>query len=435
MKKRYVVKPLDHGYSFESAGLNQSARAAQWPSHNVMVSDNRIERRWDHTMHRTMSSGDVIQTIPVYSQYDGTQLVFALNGTDLCRVRTGTGETYQFITDTYTTGTIVSITGTTVEGDSTSWGNSGLQKGDKFITNGDHTSANKEGPLGADPTWATIDSITDNTHLKLKENYGGAATSGGYKARKVYTCPDGERWQSAVVNGYFCFVNGDVRGQYWKPSNTYATDLYNGTTYAYQARYCLGFANRLWTADLYDSSTAARNPWLVMFSKSGDPTDWTDSTAGYYTFYDSSEPITGMGIVDGQLVVYKKTQYHIGTLTGTSTDPVSFRGHFVGPGLYAPYSLVAFGGTNAWCGVDDFYIMNGNVATSIGAQIRKKFFDIVSDDDLAKVVGVNNFRFNEILWLANTPSGQIVLHWNYKNNAWYTSTFTPDLSGFGGFGS
>jgi len=238
-----------------------------------------------------------------------------------------------------------------------------------------------------------------------------------------------------VVNGYFCFVNGDVRGQYWEPANTYATDLYNGTTYAYQARYCLGFANRLWTADLYDSTTAARNPWLVRFSKSGDPTDWTDSTAGYYTFYDSSEPITGMGIVDGQLVVYKKTQYHIGTLTGTSTDPVSFRGHFVGPGLYAPYSLVAFGGTNAWCGVDDFYIMNGNVAQSIGAQIRKKFFDIVSDDDLTKVVGVNNFRFNEILWLANTTSGQIVLHWNYKNNAWYTSTFTSDLSGFGGFGS
>ena len=162
MDRVYRVKPLAQALDMSQAPINSSAISGQWPCVNVRVDSNRIVKRWDHETFRTMSSGDVIQAVPVYSQYDGSQIAFALTETDLCRVRTGTSETYSFATDTYTTGTIVSIVGTTVTGNATAWNSSGLAAGDKFITDTDH-AANVE----PDTNWATISSITDDTHLEL----------------------------------------------------------------------------------------------------------------------------------------------------------------------------------------------------------------------------------------------------------------------------
>ena len=430
MKKIYRVKPLASVLNLENAPINSSAIAGQWPCSNVRVSSNRVERRWDHETFRTFDDEEVIQTIPVYSQYDGTQIIFALTDTDLCRIRTGSSETYSYVTDTYTTGLISSVSGAVITGDAdVNWDTDfpDLQPGDKFIINADHT-ANGE----PDSAWGTILTVDSDTQITLTANYAGSATSGAYKIRKVHTTPSGERWCWGVLNGKFCFSNGNVYAQYWDPSLTYATTI--DTTYVYQARYCTAFANRLWWADLYDSSTAARNPWLLRGSKFRDPTDYTDSTAVDYTFYDSSEPITGVGVVDGQMVVYKKTSYNIGTATGESTDPVRFSSAFVGPGLFAPYSLVPVMSTNVWVGVDDFYIMNGNIATSIGGPIRKKFFSLIDDDDLEAVFGVNNYRSHEVLWCANTSEGQYVFSWNYKDNSWSADNFDSDLTGFGGFG-
>ena len=61
----------------------------------------------------------------------------------------------------------------------------------------------------------------------------------------------------------------------------------------------------------------------------------------------------------------------------------------------------------AWLGLNDFYFMNGKEAESIGGPIRKKFFELVSDDELESVYGVSNPRFHEVLWVANTADGTI----------------------------
>jgi hypothetical protein len=78
--------------------------------------------------------------------------------------------------------------------------------------------------------------------------------------------------------------------------------------------------------------------------------------------------------------------------------------------------------------------MNGTTAVAIGGPIRRKFFSLVADDDLEKVFGINNYRYNEILWVAQTSEGQKVFSWNYKENSWSVYEFTGSLSGLGGFG-
>ena len=156
-------------------------------------------------------------------------------------------------------------------------------------------------------------------------------------------------------------------------------------------------------------------------------------TAANYKFTESDDPITGMGVVGNSLVVYKRAGYHVGYMTTTSSDPLAFPTNKRGIGLYAPYSLVHVGGINAWLGADDFYMMSGDEAVPIGGPIRKKFFEIVEDDDIENVFGLNSIKYDEVCWVAQTESGQEVFVWNYKENQWGSFSFSTDLSGMGGF--
>jgi hypothetical protein len=86
-------------------------------------------------------------------------------------------------------------------------------------------------------------------------------------------------------------------------------------------------------------------------------------------------------------------------------------------------------------GLNDFYYLNGDTAESIGGPIRKKFFDLVADDELETVFGFNNARFNEVLWVANTSAGQYVFSFNWKEQAWSTYQFSNTVTGLGGWGA
>lgn len=432
MRKQLRVKPLAYLLDLSQAPLNVSPFAAQWPSLNVMVSSNRVERRWDHEVFRTFDDVDTIQAVPVFRSNLGTEYVLALTETDLVKLMGGTDETYQYLTSTYVTGEVASVSGAVITGDAdANWTTDSpdLNAGDKFIINADHSAA-----IEPDADWGIISSVDNDTQITLTDNYAGSATSGAYKIRRVYSVPAGERWQYASVAGKFCFVNGNTNGQYWDGSSTYATTLETVPTYTKQVRYCVCFANRLVTADLYDADLTARNPWLLRWSKEGDPTDWTDSTAGFNEFMDTEEPITGLGVSGSSIIVFKKTSYHIGNRTGQANSPLEFPRNKKGIGLYAPHSLVHVGGTLAWMGLNDFYFLNGETAESIGGPIRKKFFDLVADDELVSVFGINNLRYNEVLWVANTSVGQYVFAYNWKEKSWGPYKFSANLTGLGSAG-
>lgn len=433
MRKIYTVNPISTGLALDSPPYDAPSGALQWASQNVRQNMNRIERRWDTTTFRTFDSGDIIYGSPLFKKTDGTYTLLTLTGTDLCNIRLGSGETYSYLTDTYKTGTISSISGDTVNGSGTGWSTSGLNAGDKFVLT-DDLSAKAE----PQSNWATIESIDSDTKITLTSSYAGTHTSGTYRGRKIYSVPGGERWQYASVNGKFCFTNGNVNVQYWdgtdpESGGNFATDA--NSTKAVQARYCVSYVNRLCLADIYDDDISARNMWILRTSKQSDPTNYTDSTAVDYYFAETQEPITGVGIAGGQIVVFKKTMFYVGYPTGTATDPLTFPKPMPGIGLFAPYSLVNFMGTCAFMGADDFYMLNGDSAVSIGSQIRHKFFSIISTDQAVRVFGLNAPKYNEILWVADTSEGQITLAYNWKSSAWFMyNGFPKNLTGLGGYG-
>jgi len=439
MRKQFRLRPLAHIYDLSQAPLNSNPLAGQWPCLNVMVSSNRITRRWDHEISRTFDDTETISEIPTFRTYDGTQYILALTGGDAAKVTGSTAsDTYEYITKAYTTGHITNITADTpsvVTGSGTNWLTSGLAAGDKFIVDGDFTTTAAMEPCA---NWATIASIGSDTALTLTGHYAGthgSLATVDYRTRMIYGnvdgTPGGNRWQYASVAGKFCFGNGYDQMQVWTGTG-YSTDL--NTTYCNQVRYCVPYANRLVTADSYDTDLAKRNPWRLRWSKEGDPTNWTDDTSGFNDFIDTEEPIMGLGVAGENLIVFKNTSYYLGLRTGQATSAIGFPSQKKGIGLYAPYSIVHAAGSVAWMGIDDFYFFNGSEAEPVGDPIRKKFFDLVSDDEAKAVFGINNIRYNEVLWVANTSSGQYIFAYDWKEKVWSTSKFSSNLTALGGAG-
>jgi hypothetical protein len=259
----------------------------------------------------------------------------------------------------------------------------------------------------------------------LVDAYIGATSSGNYTIRKQYAVPDGERWSWAAVNDNIYFGNGGDYVQVYTGSGM-CTQL--DTTNAVQARYLIEYANRLVLADY----GATREATSVKWSKEGDPSDWTDDTAGSNTFLQSDEYITGLGKVGGSLVVYQRDSLIFGQRTGVSTVPISFGRTKRGIGCIAPYSIVEVRGTNVFFGRDDVYIIDGESPYSVGDKIRDKLFSVATPPELEKAFGYNNTLQSEVRWfVTDTSDNRLCFVWNYKLNEWYYFNYAHAFSSGG----
>jgi len=406
--RKYIIRPLDKGLDYAYATLHSPVGAMLYPAKNIKIDQHSVKKRWGYgTTHRTLTSGSSVLNIIYFKQKGATptEHTVYLTGEDACQKKTGTDETFKYITETYTTGTISSITDTAVVGSGTSWGDgsTNIVAGDFFIMDDDH-SANKE----VDANWVSVASVTDDTNLTLSSAYTKNGTT--YKIRKVYTTPSNEYWSSAIVNNTLCFSNGNTNVQKWTGSGT-AADLETGAAIATKARYLTEYANRLIMAD-YGST---RDPYSIAWSKNLDPTNWTHASAGSLQLLDSPDYITGLGKVGAYLVIFKEESYHMAHRTGIYTEPINVPIHKKGIGAH-PWSIVPFQGNVAWLGRKNFYMMSGTWAEEIGDEIKDFFFDDVTQANAEKVYGFLNLMEDEIIWLATTTTyGQLGFVWRYRN--------------------
>ena len=427
-KLTYVISPLEHGMASEFPSLHIPGT---WSPDmlNTKVEQHSLKKRWGYVEDRNLGSGVQVYNIAIYQKSDGTRCTIFLTNTDAAKREPASGKTFSYITDTYTTpGTISDITADVVTGSSTTWSDDAILAGDKFILDDDHTS--DEEP---DTHWATVESVDTNTQITLTASYTGTTgpfdPAKSYKIRRQYSVPANERWAYAVVDDQFCFTNGNTKVKTWSGAN-YATSL--SATYADSARYCMEYANRLFIADSINESTAARDPYMIRWSKEGDPTNFTDSTAGTAWLIDTEDYISGLGKAGPNLYVYKQDAICIFNRTGSATAPITQTGQRRGIGCIAPYSIVEVLGTNVFLGRDDFYIMDGDMPTSIGMDsMRYKIFDIVDETEIQHVWGFANVLEKEVLWIANTTNGKYAFVWSYQTKEWVIYGYGHDIVGAG----
>lgn len=450
MGKKYIIR-LDKGLDYTSPALYAPPGSMLYPSKNVRIDQNSAKKRWGyHTAHRSMGAGIDVQHIVDYQLKTGTaatrHTLYLTRDTltapsaivgDLCVKKTGSNETFKYITEmgdyntkieeiTDATNSVVTAEGTVT------FQTDGIEAGDVFILDTeDLADANKE----VDTSWMVIKSVDSQTQLTLNGNYETNGTSGVFTPdanaliRKTFKCPANERYAWAIVGDKFCFTSGGDDVKYWDGgAATYAVDLETALTVARNARYCIEFANRLIIADY----GATRDPLGLAWSKEGDPTDWTASSAGAVAFLQSADFITGLGKIGTSLFVYKKDSYHVGNRTYVSTAPLEFPVHKLGLGLTAPYSLIEVMGTNAFLGRDNFYEIVGIFAQPIGNEIRQFFFSEVTQANAEKVWGFVNELEHEIHWVAtSTTYGQLDFVYNWIERKWYIHDFHDTLTGFG----
>ncbi len=426
----YRIRPVEHAMSTATPSLFTPPGFSPWVL-NGRIAQASFKKRPGYSLDRTI--GRPVYAVVLYQLLSGTRYTLYLTDTDICKKETATGKTFSYLTETYTTGTSVALDGTKliVTGTGTSWYAAGVAAGDYFIIDGDHTS-DAEGPT---TPWASIKSVNvSGTEIILNAAYAGTQTTGTHKIRKVYAVPANERWSWALVNNKLCFTCGTTDVLYWGGTGK-ATSL--DSTNAKEARYALEYANRLFIADTDAGST--RRPLTIKWSKEGDPTNWTDTTSGAADLLETDDYITGLGKVQGQLVVYKKENIFFYKRSGYATAPISrtYDNFIRGIGCIAPYSIVEFMGTNAFLGRDDFYIISGTNAIPVGmtdkpkSVIREKFFEIVSDVDAEKVWGFAHPTDSVVHWIANTSEGKLDFVWDWKHNEWTVDSYADNVSGFG----
>jgi len=426
-KKTFIIRPLEHLYDLSYSAANQDLQFAAFPSMNVILNQKAVRRRPGYTLDRTLTPYENPQVLTYYKIRAGTEFTLILTDQNLIKRETAAGKTYTYLTPIYTTGTIASLNPakTVVTGSTTDWDNATGRPavGDYFAIDADLTLDEE---LNA--AWTEIKSVDSDTQITLDSAYAGTATSGAYRIRKVYSVPTDERWSYAIVGDKFCFTNGNENVQYWDGAAATATDL--DSTNAVKARYALNYANRLFLADCYVSGT--REPWTVKWSKEGDPTNWTDSTAGEADFIGTESFIMGLGKSLNNIVIYKRDSLIFGYRTGTATAPVTFPQERLGIGCIAPHSIVQAYSTNFFLGNDDFYMLNGDVPESVGKPIRDKFFAIVPSGEREKVWGHFSEQYRFIMWFADTlTDGQLAFVYNYQDKELMTFKFYDRITGIG----
>jgi len=419
MYERYFIRPLKDGLVQDIPSLYSNPTELEWPAKNFRIDQNSVKKRQGYLEDRDLGSGVNIQAIALFQESDTTRHTIYLTDTNACK-RESSG-TWSYITQEYTTGAITGITNAVVTGDAdVNWATGSInpEVGDYFIMDTDHATPASE----PDTDWAEIKTVDSDTQITLLNTYYGATSSGSYTIRKVYTVPANERWAYAIVGDKFCFTNGDEYVQYYDGSSTANLDA----TEARKARYCLAYANRLFIADFYTSTT--RYPFSLKWSKEGDPTDWTDNTAVSTDFIESTDFITGLGQVGPNIITYMRNSYKVGHRTADYKNPVLFPQTVTGIGLVAPYSLVHARGSNVFLGEDDFYRIDSSEPIPIGKEIRNKFFSLVGETELENVYGYSNTLQNEVRWFAIDMDGdRICVVWNYKEDKWYYYDYNDDI--------
>lgn len=118
-------------------------------------------------------------------------------------------------------------------------------------------------------------------------------------------------------------------------------------------------------------------PQRIRWSKSGDPTNWTDFSAGLNDVPDIDDQITGFTVLGETGFVMRNEGIIVMSGTGNGLIPFSFDNFSIGPagiGVQYPYTLVTYGRRCGFVATDDVYLFSGGEPQGIGGFAKKMIF-------------------------------------------------------------
>lgn len=280
---------------------------------------------------------------------------------------------------TYVTGTVTIHTGdkNKVHGVDTVW-LTNARIGDRFKVN-------------ADGTYVTILSIESNTELTLSANYPTVASGGSaYTIDRYFGGTIGDRFWSQVIYDadQFVFSQG-IDPVLYVGSGVSSVVRLNVSCPA--AKYGIVFADRLVIGCITDL------PFRIQWSARGNYDDWTAVGSGYKDCTEEVNEVTGLSILVGSMVIYKKTSIMLATQTGVAFSPLSFATAVAGIGCYIPGSLCSIGLWDTFWAKDNYYKYDGRSdPVSIGDQVKDNFLTSINPQYLDRCHSLVDSEFDEV---------------------------------------
>lgn len=157
----------------------------------------------------------------------------------------------------------------------------------------------------------------------------------------------------------------------------------------------------------------SQNRRTIGYSASGDETNWTTSDSGSLMLSDTSDDITGLGVMRNVLVIFRQSGIHLGYVTGSAIPVFNIQNwNKIGAGVFYPDSLVVRDNVAFFCSYDDVWMFDLQNLTPIGRPIRRDLFGYLQQGVryrgvLSRGQSDNNNRIRYILSPTPSPDGTL----------------------------
>ncbi len=225
------------------------------------------------------------------------------------------------------------------------------------------------------------------------------------------------------VNPVYVVVNGGT-----------ATELI-ATGPEYRARYIESYTGHLVLAYLYAASEGGQLIMRVAWSDLNDFSDFAPTTVNEADFYDirtnqinglTGKGITGLKRLGDIAVIYTQSSVYNMQYVGFDNGVMNFHEQITGVGCEYPYSVVGLDHYHVFISRDDFLVYDGQSLRSIGAPVRKYFFEDLHTDQTKRdrTWGWIDQRSRECRWyyISNANDTQYpdkCVVFNYETKEWY----------------
>jgi len=163
----------------------------------------------------------------------------------------------------------------------------------------------------------------------------------------------------------------------------------------------------------------------VRWSKSGDPDNWTDFSAGFIDSLDVPDQWTGISSLGRNFYLFRSNGITIGYPTGIGGAPFAFEQFSYsqrGIGNIFPYSLATHGTISTFIAYNDIYSLDGSSLEAIGGGSRQKIFNDLAVADGDRVVGFITPRlsvnFDYLSYWLSIPGAGVTWIYHFDERSW-----------------
>lgn len=166
-------------------------------------------------------------------------------------------------------------------------------------------------------------------------------------------------------------------------------------------------------------------PTRIRWSKSGDPDDWTDFTAGMNDLVEVPDEITGLTTLSRNTFIARSNGFTIMAPTGVGVAPFMFEQYNYAPrgvGNRFPYSLATYGNTAVFVSADDIYRLDGSALAPIGGNCKKRIFEEIAqasgDQIMGWIIPRMGMSYDFLSYWLSIPGVNYTWVYNLEENAW-----------------